>query len=54
MWESDELPDDIRRRVGMLKLAEIHTLVEDAGVRTNKGFVILVPEGFTFSKQQEL
>jgi hypothetical protein len=36
----------VRRRVGQLKLTDKHVFVEDVGIKTDKGFVIMLPEGF--------
>lgn len=45
-WDSSELPDEVRRRVGQLKLTDKHVFVEGVGIKTDKGFVIMLPEGF--------
>jgi hypothetical protein len=45
-WDSSELPDEVRRRVGQLKLTDKHVFVEGVGLKTDKGFVIMLPEGF--------
>lgn len=47
-WDSDALPEDVRRSIGMLKLSDKHTLVEDVGVRIDKGFIIMPAENFSF------
>jgi len=45
-WDSSALPDEVRRRVGQLKLTDKHVFVEGVGLKTDKGFVIMLPEGF--------
>jgi len=45
-WDSSELPDEVRRRLGQLKLTDKHVFVEGVGIKTDKGFVIMLPEGF--------
>jgi hypothetical protein len=52
VWESEELPDEVRQRIGMLKLADVHVVIENTGVKTPKGFIVVAPDGFSF-KQQE-
>lgn len=51
MWESGTLPDEVRRRIGQLKLTDVNVVVEDVGVRTERGFIVLLPDGFTFNHQ---
>jgi hypothetical protein len=45
-WDSSALPDEVRRRLGQLKLTDKHVFVEGVGIKTDKGFVIMLPEGF--------
>jgi hypothetical protein len=53
-WDSDELPAEVRRRIGMLKLTDVHVVLEGVGVKVrNNGFVIMPPpEGFGFDVKE--
>jgi hypothetical protein len=47
---SDELPDEIRRCIGMLKLTDVHVVVDGVGMRLPTGFIIIPPENFSLNK----
>jgi hypothetical protein len=48
---SDELPDEIRRRIGMLKLTDEHNVIDGIGIKINSGgFVVIPPENFSLNK----
>lgn len=55
-WDSDELPSEVRRRIGMLKLTDVHVVLEGVGVKVrNNGFVIIPPpEGFGFDEKESV
>lgn len=47
---SNELPDEVRRCIGMLKLADVHVVIEGIGMRLPTGFIIMPPENFSLNK----
>jgi len=42
VYSSEELPEEVRMKIGMLKLTDIQEVLPNIGVRTNNGYLIVL------------